>query len=90
MDQINWSQIVRRLTESGLTQPEIARLCQCGQSTVSDLLRGATTDPRTSTGLLLLGLARQRGVFEPVWPCPDDKPLSDVAAPAAEEAPHAA
>lgn len=68
MHLIPWPTIIRGLTASGLTQPEIARLCHCGQSTVSDLLRGATTDPRTSTGLLLLGLARERGVHAPEWP----------------------
>lgn len=63
MEHLPWPKIIGGLTAAGLTQPEIARLCGCGQSTISDLLRGATTDPRTSTGLLLLGLARQRGVF---------------------------
>lgn len=69
MQSINWPDIIRALVrDAGLTQPEIARLCQCGQSTISDLLRGNTTDPRTSTGLLLLGLARQHGVVAVNWP----------------------
>lgn len=83
MEQLPWPEIISWLTEKArLTQPEIARLCGCGQSTISDLLRGATADPRTSTGLLLLGLARQHGVFEPEWP--------EVAAPAPQEARDAA
>lgn len=78
MAPINWPEIIRALVDkAGLTQPEIARLCGCGQSTISDLLRGNTTDPRTSTGLLLLGLAKQHGVAEPEWP--------HVAAPAADK-----
>lgn len=73
MLHINWPQIIRALVETaGLTQPEIARLCGCGQSTISDLLRGNTTDPRTSTGLMLLSLADKHGIdlppLEPATP----------------------
>lgn len=82
MTTINWPKIIGALVENaGLTQPEIARLCECGQSTISDLFRGNTTDPRTSTGLLLLGLAQQQGVFQPTWPHPAGRPCIDVAAP---------
>jgi len=71
MFPIDWPGILRALTEcAGLTQPEIARHCECGQSTISDLQRGHVTDPRTRTGLLLLGLARQHGVYDPKWPEP--------------------
>ena len=83
---ISWPTIIRALVDdAGLTQPEIARLCECGQSTISDLLRGNTTDPRTSTGLLLLGLAKHHGVFDPTWPHPQGRPCIDVAAPIAEQ-----
>lgn len=71
MELIHWPTIIRGLTDAGLTQPDIARLCGCGQSTISDLLRGTTNDPRTSTGLRLLGLARDRGIFDPSWPNPE-------------------
>lgn len=81
---IPWPTIIRGLTESGLTQPEISRLCGCGQSTISDLVRGATTDPRTSTGLMLLGLARDRGIFDPAWPHPAGQPCIEVADPSAD------
>lgn len=88
MDSINWPQIINALVDdAGLTQPEIAKLCDCGQSTISDLLRGNTKDPRTSTGLLLLGLARQHGVADPEWPEPAGPlPASclDVVSPAVE------
>jgi hypothetical protein len=71
VNTINWSEIIGELVErGGLTQPEIAKLCDCGQSTISDLLRGNTLDPRTSTGLLLLGLARQFKLVDPQWPEP--------------------
>lgn len=69
-EPIPWSTIIRSLTGAGLTQPEIAQFCGCGQSTISDLARGATTDPRTSTGLALLGLARARGVYATEWAHP--------------------
>ena len=65
MEPINWPNIIRALTATGLTQPKIAERCRCGQSTVSDLLKGATRDPRTTTGLLLLALARECGVSVP-------------------------
>jgi len=84
----DWPEIIRSLVAAGMTQPEIARLCECGQSTISDLLRGNTTDPRTSTGLLLLGLAKAHGVADPAWPNPGGRPCTDVAAPA-EVGPHA-
>ena len=68
MSPIPWPTIIRGLTSAGLTQPEIAQLCGCGQSTISDLVRGSTTDPRTSTGLALLALARERGIYAADWP----------------------
>ena len=56
MTRINWPEIILSLMQRGLTQPQIAAECGCGQSTISGLLNGQTTDPRTSTGLMLLGL----------------------------------
>lgn len=62
MDPIDWPNIIRALVASGLTQPQIAEACRCGQSTVSDMLNGKTQDPRTTTGLLMLSMARDRGI----------------------------
>lgn len=62
MQAIPWPSIIKGITESGLTQPDIAKLCDCGQATISDLAQGKTKDPRTSTGLVLLDLARKAGV----------------------------
>jgi hypothetical protein len=89
MTKINWPEIINALVlRAKLTQPEIARLCSCGQSTVSDLLRGNTTDPRVSTGLALLQLARKHGLEDvlpdPAWPHPGGRPTIDVAGPAVE------
>lgn len=62
MNTIDWASTVRALLGSGLTQPQLAQLCGCGQATISDVVRGKTTDPRTSLGLRLIDLARQRQV----------------------------
>ncbi|MBN8493225.1 MAG: helix-turn-helix domain-containing protein [Burkholderiales bacterium] len=60
MQQIPWPELIAGLIRSGLTQPQLAEAAGCGQSTISELLRGKTTDPRTSTGLVLLRLAKDR------------------------------
>lgn len=65
VEPIDWPKIIRALVASGLTQPQIAAACNCGQSTVSDMLNGKSSDPRTSLGLRLLHLARERGVDVP-------------------------
>ena len=57
MNPIAWPDLVNKLMLSGLTQPQLAEAVGCGQSTISDLLNGKTTDPRTSTGLALIRLA---------------------------------
>lgn len=63
-DAIPWAEIIRKLVAEGMTQPQIAEACDCGQSTISDMVRGKTTDPRTSLGLRLLTLARSKGVHQ--------------------------
>jgi transcriptional regulator with XRE-family HTH domain len=62
MQPINWPEILGGLIRSGKTQPQIAEACGCTQSTVSDLLNGNAKNPRTSTGLLLLRMARANGI----------------------------
>ena len=76
MDPINWPDIIRALLACGLTQPKIAERCKCGQSTVSDMLKGNTRDPRTTTGLLMLALAADHGIAVPVLA---GRPCIDVA-----------
>ena len=39
-DAIPWPEIIRNLVDGGMTQPQIAEACDCGQSTISDMLRG--------------------------------------------------
>ena len=80
MIPIDWPPIIRALVASGLTQPKIAEACSCGQSTISDMLLGKTSDPRTSTGLLVLGLAQARGVPVPNWRVSPVAPVNVVVA----------
>ncbi|WP_041494496.1 helix-turn-helix domain-containing protein [Burkholderia sp. KJ006] len=56
---MNWQTIVVTLTNraaGGWTQLELAKLCECGQSTISDLARGATEQPGADLALRLLEL----------------------------------
>jgi len=59
---MNWPHILRSLVKSGMTQPQIAAVCQCGQSTLSELLHGKTRDPRYSLAASLIKLAADRGI----------------------------
>ncbi|MDY0748524.1 hypothetical protein SNE35_28750 [Paucibacter sp. R3-3] len=59
---MDYQQLVAELTTVGMTQAQIARACACGQSTISDIRKGKTPDPRASTALALIKLARRNGV----------------------------
>lgn len=63
MTDINWPRAIGGLIATGMTQPQIAQACECGQSTISDMLNGKTTDPRTSLGLRLLSLCERHGIM---------------------------
>ncbi|KVW77413.1 helix-turn-helix domain-containing protein [Burkholderia ubonensis] len=59
---MNWQTIVEDLTNraaGGWTQVELARRCGCGQSTISDLARGATEQPGGDLALRLLALHKK-------------------------------
>lgn len=56
---MDWKQIIGRLQASGMSQPQIAARCRCGQATISDLASGKTSDPRHSLGQALQLLARE-------------------------------
>jgi len=53
---MNWVQVIGELVNLGYTQPRIADECKCGQATISDLARGATSNPRFTTAQALLAL----------------------------------
>ena len=53
---MNWAEVISELKSLGYTQPMVAEECGCAQSTVSDLAKGNTEDPRHSTGEALRAL----------------------------------
>lgn len=53
---MDWKTLIAELVQLGYTQPEIARECRCGQSTISDLANGKSSEPRHSLGEDLKGL----------------------------------
>ena len=48
--------------KTGLGQQQLAKACGCGQTTISDIARGATSEPRAGIALHLLRVARDRHV----------------------------
>jgi predicted XRE-type DNA-binding protein len=53
-----WSQIIADIQKRGLSQAQIAQACGCAQATISDLAKGATTEPRHALGEALLKLIK--------------------------------
>ena len=56
---MNWREIIKELRENGLSQVEIARVCGCDQSTISDLERGVAKDPRHALGERIRAMHRK-------------------------------
>jgi predicted transcriptional regulator len=57
---MNWSELIKELLAAGITQAEIAAAAGAKQSSISDLSRAITQDPRYSTGAALIEFARGR------------------------------
>lgn len=55
-----WQVIVRELRDKGMTLGEIADLCDTRLTTLSDIARGATREPRAGVGKRLESLHRER------------------------------
>lgn len=53
---MNWKSLIADLRAKGMSQPQIAAACNCGQATISDLASGKTDDPRYSLGQALQAL----------------------------------
>lgn len=53
---MSWRSTITQLTARGLTQAQIAALCNCSQVTVSDLYRGETKQPNFALGQSLIAL----------------------------------
>lgn len=60
MQSIDWRRLIDGLIRSGMTQTQLAAAVGCGQSTINDLLKGRTNEPRASVTLALIGLANTR------------------------------
>ena len=54
---MNWKTIIADIQRHGeLTQPQIAEKVGCSQATISDLVNGATKQPRYPLGAALIDL----------------------------------
>ena len=60
---MNWPNIIQELIDSGLTQAQIAELCNTGQSHISSILRGSRKQPGWALGDRLIALHRERHLF---------------------------
>lgn len=58
MIPMNWSSLISELQARSLSLTQIAALCGCGQSTLSDLKSGASREPRASLSQELLRLQK--------------------------------
>ena len=56
---MDFKNIVERLISAGWTQHELASECDCGQSTLSDILSGKTKEPRFSLAKKLIDLSKE-------------------------------
>lgn len=67
----DWGALISELLDNhGMSQPQIAAFCHCSQSTVSDLARGETKDPRHRIGeaLRALRMLKRREAAEKAVP----------------------
>lgn len=74
---MDWKILISELTDrsrGGYTQTALAKLCECGQSTISEIGTGAIETPNANIGLKLLEL---HGKLKPADP--KKKPNSRVS-----------
>jgi predicted XRE-type DNA-binding protein len=57
---MNWQKLIADLQARGLRQVDIAALCGCTQSSISDLARGLNTKPSFVLGQALIELHKSR------------------------------
>ena len=57
---VDWKKVIADLVGAGLSQQEIAAACGVNQSSVSDLARGVTAEPKFEFGSKLQSLHRLR------------------------------
>lgn len=68
---MNWTNIITKLSDAGVTQKEIAQHCGCGQSTISEILRGEIKNPAYSIGSKLISLCEEKVGFSGTAPEPE-------------------
>jgi len=56
---MTWQKLIADLQQRGFSQAQIAVLCGCGQTTVSDLCKGKTDEPRHKLGQQLISLQKK-------------------------------
>lgn len=56
---MDWKELIGDLLATGLTQRQLAALCNCGQSTIADIHRGATGEPKHALGERLRALHKK-------------------------------
>jgi transcriptional regulator with XRE-family HTH domain len=47
---MDWKNLIAELIAHGMTQVEVASRCGCKQTTISELSRGITSEPRYALG----------------------------------------
>ena len=57
---MDWQSLIADLKSRGFRQEDIAAICKCKQSTVSDLARGITKRPNFELGQALIALHKSR------------------------------
>lgn len=58
---MDWKAVIAELLDvHGMSQPQIAAVCNCAQSSISAIARGETKDPRHSIGDHLLSLLEEK------------------------------
>lgn len=53
---MDWKSIIADLSAAGVNQTELARECDCGQSTISEISRGVIKEPSFRIGKRLIEL----------------------------------
>ncbi|MBL8506024.1 MAG: helix-turn-helix domain-containing protein [Methylobacillus glycogenes] len=57
---MNWKKLIQELSEAGVTQVEMAKHCDCGQSTISEISRGLIKNPAYGIGVKLVELHKSK------------------------------
>jgi transcriptional regulator with XRE-family HTH domain len=56
---MNWTKLISELSGAGISQSQMAKACDCGQSTISEISRGLIKVPNFDIGSRLLDLHKK-------------------------------